>query len=90
VEGTKSLWKEKGSRLGQSNVTEACASMNGGGGAVVLGVPVIEALRTTSDGVNCCGVERRVVRAHFICRGGGRRAIVESEGAGGRGASLWR
>jgi hypothetical protein len=63
--------------------------MNGGGGSVVLGMPVNELLRMMASGGKCCGVERQVLGAHFICRGGGSRAIVESEAAGGGGASLW-
>jgi hypothetical protein len=56
----------------EERCTKACASMNRGSGVVVLGMPVIEALRTTSSGGNGRGVKSQVLGARFICRGGGR------------------
>jgi hypothetical protein len=56
----------------EERCTKACASMNRGSGVVVLGMPVIEALRTTSSGGNGHGVKSQVLGARFICRGGGR------------------
>jgi hypothetical protein len=65
-----SSWNKKGSGLERRKGVLKATLMNEGGRAVVLGELMNEALRTTASGGKCCGVERQVVGARFICRGG--------------------